>query len=467
MNRDTLPQGWNWVSLKEAGTWYGGGTPSKRNLAFWDGGSIPWLSPKDMGEPTLSGTRDHVTESAVSNSSTKLVPSGSVAFVVRSGILERALPITMVPFATTMNQDMKAISPRSDISASWLRYALIAAEPQLLRHCKKDGTTVASMDTTRMMNWQIPLPSPAEQDRIVNALEVHLSRLDTAEATLSTAREKAQRLRAQAIDNVLRPITISRTSESAAERLSAIVQRRSAMVARRKVAPLPPAYSLDLPPGWVTASVDQLCWSIQYGTSTKAHASPEHGDVPVFRMGNIQDGELDTSHLKFIAADDPTIDGLLLEPGDILFNRTNSAELVGKTAVFHETPAVATFASYLIRARAVDGVAPEWISLIVNSSIGRRYIESVMSQQVGQANVNGTKLAAMPIPITAAGAEEALLGEVTELRAVAARLCTEIDRAADRAVILRRSLLRAASAGELVDHVHADAQIPVTLAGSR
>lgn len=325
----------------------------------------------------------------------------------------------------------------------------------------------ASVSRKALLQTVVPLPPLAEQHRIVGVLEAHLSRLDAAEATLSTARANAQRIRAQAIETVLKRVTISRQGESAADRLSAIAQRRSAMVPRRKATPIPPAYPLDLPPGFVTASVDQLCWSIQYGTSTKAHDSPVHGDVPVFRMGNIQDGELDTSHLKFIAADDPTIGGLLLEPGDILFNRTNSAELVGKTAVFHRQLATATFASYLIRARVADGVAPDWISLIVNSSIGRRYIETVMSQQVGQANVNGKKLAAMPIPVATAKVEQALLSEATELRAAAARLCTEIDRAADQAVALRRSLLRSAFAGELVDRDPPDVPIPETLAESR
>lgn len=103
---------WKNVKLRDLGTWHGGGTPSKSNPDFWINGDVPWLSPKDMGPEILHDTKDHVTAAAVVGSSTKLVPAGAVAVVTRSGILERTIPVALVPFATTMNQDMKAVVPR-------------------------------------------------------------------------------------------------------------------------------------------------------------------------------------------------------------------------------------------------------------------------------------------------------------------------------------------------------------------
>jgi type I restriction enzyme S subunit len=85
-----------------------------------------------------------------------------------------------------------------------------------------------------------------------------------------------------------------------------------------------------------------------YGTSQKAHQHPD--GIPVLRMGNIQDGRIDLSALKFVPVEAEGLPDLLLAPGDLLFNRTNSFELVGKTAVFRET-LPCTFASYLIRVR--------------------------------------------------------------------------------------------------------------------
>lgn len=108
---------WERLPLKETGKWYGGGTPSKSNKSFWTSGTIPWLSPKDMGPEVLRSTQDRITPAAVGGSSVKIVPAGSVAVVVRSGIIERTIPVSLVPFDTTLNQDMKAVAPRPGVDA--------------------------------------------------------------------------------------------------------------------------------------------------------------------------------------------------------------------------------------------------------------------------------------------------------------------------------------------------------------
>ncbi|EKT1212902.1 restriction endonuclease subunit S, partial [Escherichia coli] len=76
-----------WKTLGEIGKWYGGGTPSKNKIEFWENGSIPWISPKDMGRTLVDSSEDYITEEAVLQSSTKLIPANSIAIVVRSSIL--------------------------------------------------------------------------------------------------------------------------------------------------------------------------------------------------------------------------------------------------------------------------------------------------------------------------------------------------------------------------------------------
>ena len=94
--------------------------------------------------------------------------------------------------------------------------------------------------------------------------------------------------------------------------------------------PVPPDTSTlpELPEGWMWATVGQLSTRIQYGTSSKANS--DTSGIPVLRMGNIQDGSLDFSDLKYLPAQDIEVQKTLLAHGDLLFNRTNSAELVGK-----------------------------------------------------------------------------------------------------------------------------------------
>lgn len=186
---------WARVPLKEIGRWYGGGTPSKSNAAFWQNGTIPWLSPKDMGPSTIMSTQDHITQVAVTDSPANAVPAGSVAVVVRSGILGRLLPIALVPFETTLNQDMKAVVPRQGIDARWVAWGLRAFERDLLRDTRKAGTTVASIEMPRFHAFHLPVPSLAEQRRIIEILEDLLSRLDAAEAELVASRRRLTSIR--------------------------------------------------------------------------------------------------------------------------------------------------------------------------------------------------------------------------------------------------------------------------------
>ncbi|EDW8418738.1 restriction endonuclease subunit S, partial [Salmonella enterica subsp. enterica serovar Ohio] len=85
-----------WKTLGEIGKWYGGGTPSKNKIEFWENGSIPWISPKDMGRTLVDSSEDYITEEAVLQSSTKLIPANSIAIVVRSSILDKVLPSALI-----------------------------------------------------------------------------------------------------------------------------------------------------------------------------------------------------------------------------------------------------------------------------------------------------------------------------------------------------------------------------------
>ena len=100
----------------------------------------------------------------------------------------------------------------------------------------------------------------------------------------------------------------------------------------------------QFPVGWIKTKLEDVCKKVEYGSSAK---SKSEGEIPVLRMGNIQNGVIDWNDLVY-TTDQEEIDKYLLKHNDILFNRTNSAEHVGKTAIYKsEKPAI--FAGYLIR----------------------------------------------------------------------------------------------------------------------
>src|SRR5437773_8526845 len=131
------------------------------------------------------------------------------------------------------------------------------------------------------------------------------------------------------------------------------------------------------------------------------------------------------------------------------FSTANSAELVGKTAVFKQTLHPCSFASYLIRVRLCIGCVPDFVSYFINSVFGRAWIANVVSQQVGQANVNGTKLQALAIPLPPLAEQTRIVAEVERRLSVAEELESVVSANLQRATRLRQSILQKAFTGEL------------------
>lgn len=149
---------------------------------------------------------------------------------------------------------------------------------------------------------------------------------------------------------------------------------------------------------------------VQYGTSEKANTS-EKG-TPVLRMNNIKDGYLDYSNLKHVVLPKKTRESLLLVDGDILFNRTNSKELVGKCAVFH-CSAEYVFASYLIRVRPEKHEAiSDFVAYCINSVIGRQQIDALSRQIIGQANINSQELRSLRLPLPTVDAQKEIMAHI-------------------------------------------------------
>jgi len=186
---------WATVKLKDVGKWQGGGTPSKSNSSFWTDGVIPWISPKDMGPSEIWTTQDLITEDAVMNSTVNKVDANSIVMVVRSGILERILPIALTRMVSTMNQDMKALTVNSDLMPKFAFYSLFGFEQDILQKCRKTGTTVASIKTEALMNYEIKVPTKVIQQSILEFVESQVSLLDATVTPINMIAKTGENLR--------------------------------------------------------------------------------------------------------------------------------------------------------------------------------------------------------------------------------------------------------------------------------
>ena len=159
------------VTISELGKWSGGKTPSTANKEFWENGTIPWISSKDMKFPTLEDTEDHLTEKALTEGGMTLLPEGTVAIVTRSGILKHTFPVAYVPFRTTVNQDIKVLVVKEGLSARYVFHALQTYGEDIRKSTKKQGGTVDSLDFQKVLAYEIPVPALDVQNRLVEVLD--------------------------------------------------------------------------------------------------------------------------------------------------------------------------------------------------------------------------------------------------------------------------------------------------------
>jgi type I restriction enzyme S subunit len=289
----------------------------------------------------------------------------------------------------------------------------------------------------------LPLPPLAEQRRIVERAGELLDRVDAARQRLERLPGTLRRLRRAALAAACAGRLTEEWRERRGDRAAS-----AEPCAELFDEPLPPPLTLpEVPAGWELRPLRDLVFRYQYGMSIRAEA---RGGVPILRMGNIRDGRLDVSDLKFVGAKSKNLADFVVARGDILFNRTNSPELVGKAAVF-DWDKEAVFASYLVRLVCDESrVTSAYLCGWINSPWGRWWARTVRTDGVSQSNISLAKLLAMPVPVPPLAEQREIVRRLAGLHALAGRIEKRLGFALATAERLVQEVLGAALAGELV-----------------
>jgi type I restriction enzyme S subunit len=173
-----VPAHWTRQRLKYLVQFVSGGTPDTARLEYW-GGTIPWVSPKDMKSMMLIDTEDHITEPALVESATSAVSEGTVLLVVRSGILRHTIPVAVTGSRMAINQDIKGLVPKDRrIYPNYLSRFIEGHNSELLREWRKEGTTVESLELPLVADFRMVVPPRDEQRTIVAYLDRETARID-------------------------------------------------------------------------------------------------------------------------------------------------------------------------------------------------------------------------------------------------------------------------------------------------
>jgi len=310
------------------------------------------------------------------------------------------------------------------------------------------GVGLRHVTKGKFENTQINFPPIDEQKQIVARLDQLLARVDSCRAHLDRAAAAIKRFRQSVLNAAVTGqltyelnLTTNKNLEQIADYLS-----KQSNLKKNETDKLTVSLDYDLPPHWCTAPLGLLISACSYGSSQK---SAKTGLIPVLRMGNIQSGILDWEDLVY-TSDQTEIDKYLLEPGDVLFNRTNSPELVGKTAMYKEGAPKAIYAGYLIRVKTLPALNPQFLTYCLNSSYGRHFSWQVKTDGVSQSNINASKLCAFPTPICSRTEQDEIVRRAEALFQKAYEMESKLTAARERVDNLTASILAKAFRGELV-----------------
>jgi type I restriction enzyme S subunit len=406
--KEGIPHSWRRVRIGDVCDLVGGSTPPTGNQAYWDG-HIVWVTPTDLGmlgQRTISSSARRITTTGFESCGTQLLPVGTVVMSSRAPIGH--LGIAGVPLCT--NQGCKSFVPGPEVDAVFLYWLLKRAVPTI--KAIGSGATFAEVSKSTLEYFEIPLPSLAEQKRIAAILDEQMASVARARAAAQALLDDAKALPAAYL---------------------------------RQVFPQP---GQALPAAWRWVRLGDLCSGKgQYGLSLKA--SPEVAGLPLLRMGNIQEGSVSWDDLKYVVLPEETEAEFVLLEGDLLINRTNSAELVGKSAVF-EGSRKAVFGSYLIRFRVLrDKADPRFLVRYINSFGGREFVHQNMGRAIGQVNISASTLLRMPVPLPDPSEQQRIAAELDAQTAVSQRLQMGAESQLAEINALSAAVLRKAFNGEL------------------
>lgn len=385
------------VRLRDLGDWTGGNTPSKANPEYWVGGSIPWVSPKDMKVEEIGASEDRISELALEDGRASMLPAGAVLVVTRSGILAHTLPVAVTNVPVSINQDLKALTPKRDVSPKYVAHALRGASRRILKQCSKHGTTVASVETRALLDFEIPMVSLDGQLRVVAEIEKQFSRLDEAVANLQRVKANLNRYRKTVIRSAIASWPSVRLSELLREPL------RNGHSAR--------------------ASTD--------GTGLRA-----------FTLSAVTYGDFSERNTKKTVAEAQRVADLWAQPGDIYVERSNTPELVGTARLYSGPPNFAFIPDLLIRVRVNDTVLPRYLELALQSATGREYFKARAQGISGtMPKIDQSVIEAFPVPLPPRHEQERIVAEVDRRLSIVRELEVEVDANLQRAWSLRQATL--------------------------
>jgi type I restriction enzyme S subunit len=400
LSNASLPNGWKGAALGNVCRIVSGATPKTAVARYW-GGDVAWVTPNDLSKDrsqVVSDGERALSAEGLASCSAQLFPAGSVVVSSRAPVGY----VAIAGSAMCTNQGCKTAVPPDYIDSRYLYWFLVNSKADL--EARASGTTFKEISGKRFAETRFWWPPVDEQRRIVEILEDHLSRLDSATASLSRA----------------------------ATRLTAL--DRAARSHARRGTPVPLGDVAE----------------VQGGIQKQPKRKPVRNAYPFLRVANVTAAGLDLRDVHRIEVFDGELERLRLQRGDLLVVEGNgSPAQIGRAATWEGSIADCVHQNHLIRVRAGRGLLPDYLEAVWNSPENRRQLTAIASSTSGLHTLSVAKLLRLVIPLPSEAEQHEVVQHLRDIQDQRRRLDIEIEAARQRADSLRRSLLTAAFLGRL------------------
>ena len=277
-----VPSSWMWTTLGEVGTWQSGGTPSRSNKSYY-GGNIPWLKTGDLNDGLITDILESITEEAVSNSSAKLNPIGSVLIAMYGATIGK-LGILTIP--ATTNQACCACVEYLGITQLYLFYFLLSQREAFV--AKGGGGAQPNISKEIIVNTYFPLPPYAEQQRIVAEIERWFSLIDIIENGKEDLQTSIKQAKSKILDLAIHGKLVPQdpSDEPASELLKRINSKAEITSDNGHYTQLP----FEAPQNWCWTTLGKIGKWQSGSTPNRLNKDYYNGNIPWLKTGDLNDG---------------------------------------------------------------------------------------------------------------------------------------------------------------------------------
>ena len=332
------------AKLSELGAVITGNTPSKQESKYWASSDIPFIKPdviNQYGITEVQTANDYISEIARSKAR---IAEKNVVLVTCIGTIGK---ICLTGKECAFNQQINAIIPNDKVLPEYLAYCIYYNRPKLIELA--NAPVVPIINKRQFEDFSVNIEESIERQGSIVTILKEVDRL------ICYRQKQLQKL-----DDLV----------------------------KARFVELFGAYPHN-PMGWKTGTIRDVVTDVRYGSSRPA---VDGGKYPYLRMNNITyGGELDLSDVKRIDVPENELEKCTVRRGDVLFNRTNSKELVGKTCVYNRDEMM-VLAGFVIRVRVNDVVLPEFLSAFLNTDFSKRTLLGMCKAAIGQANINAQEM---------------------------------------------------------------------------